>query len=143
MPARLPTPPGSPPPLVLCADGGGSKVCVVIRSADGLEVRGTAGPCNVYVLLHLITLEEYSDPKQSKCRTPQCHQTDPFSDISSPTATPRISPTSRTHHPPTLRPHFDQWAFDPLSLPFFSSSQTPGSQTSSPAPIGVGFALRL
>ncbi|ORX37403.1 hypothetical protein BD324DRAFT_579474 [Kockovaella imperatae] len=36
----------SPPPLVLCADGGGSKVCVVIRSADGVEVRGVAGPCN-------------------------------------------------------------------------------------------------
>ncbi|OXG27048.1 hypothetical protein C360_06740 [Cryptococcus neoformans Bt15] len=49
MPTRLPTPPASPtiPQLILCADGGGSKVCVVIRSEDGLEVRGTAGPCNV------------------------------------------------------------------------------------------------
>lgn len=49
MPARLPTPPASPtvPQLILCADGGGSKVCVVVRSDDGLEVRGTAGPCNV------------------------------------------------------------------------------------------------
>lgn len=49
MPTRLPTPPASPtvPQLILCADGGGSKVCVVVRSADGLEVRGTAGPCNV------------------------------------------------------------------------------------------------
>jgi hypothetical protein len=35
------------PALILCADGGGSKVCVVIRSSDGLEVRATAGPCNV------------------------------------------------------------------------------------------------
>ncbi|XAO27205.1 hypothetical protein I312_106047 [Cryptococcus bacillisporus CA1280] len=35
------------PQLILCADGGGSKVCVVVRSDDGLEVRGTAGPCNV------------------------------------------------------------------------------------------------
>lgn len=34
-------------PLVLCADGGGSKICVVIRGAEGLEVRGVAGPCNV------------------------------------------------------------------------------------------------
>lgn len=39
------------PALVLCADGGGSKVCVVIRSEDGLEVRGYAGPCNVYVVI--------------------------------------------------------------------------------------------
>ncbi|KAL7419286.1 hypothetical protein Q5752_006123 [Cryptotrichosporon argae] len=57
---RLPTPPVSPPThqsqpemaqpvpsLILCADGGGSKVNVVIRSSDGLEVRGQAGPCNV------------------------------------------------------------------------------------------------
>ncbi|WWC58780.1 uncharacterized protein I303_101324 [Kwoniella dejecticola CBS 10117] len=49
MTTRLPTPPPSPsmPRLVLCADGGGSKVCVVIRSHDGVEVRGIAGPCNV------------------------------------------------------------------------------------------------
>ncbi|RXK39234.1 hypothetical protein M231_03454 [Tremella mesenterica] len=48
-PPRLPTPPGSEPipSLILCADGGGSKVCVVIRSRDGVEGRGTAGPCNV------------------------------------------------------------------------------------------------
>jgi len=39
------------PALVLCADGGGSKVCVVIRSEDNLEVRGYAGPCNVYVVI--------------------------------------------------------------------------------------------
>ncbi|KAK8866105.1 hypothetical protein IAR55_001256 [Kwoniella newhampshirensis] len=37
----------APRQLILCADGGGSKVCVVIRSDDGVEVRGTAGPCNV------------------------------------------------------------------------------------------------
>jgi N-acetylglucosamine kinase-like BadF-type ATPase len=39
--------PTTRPRLILCADGGGSKVCVVVRSEDGLEVRGTAGPCNV------------------------------------------------------------------------------------------------
>ncbi|ODN77970.1 hypothetical protein L202_05062 [Cryptococcus amylolentus CBS 6039] len=46
---RLPTPPLSPaaPQLILCADGGGSKVCVVVRSEDGLETRGYAGPSNV------------------------------------------------------------------------------------------------
>ncbi|TYJ54842.1 hypothetical protein B9479_004513 [Cryptococcus floricola] len=46
---RLPTPPLSParPQLILCADGGGSKVCVVVRSEDGLERRGYAGPSNV------------------------------------------------------------------------------------------------
>ncbi|WWD17689.1 hypothetical protein CI109_102130 [Kwoniella shandongensis] len=49
MTAQPLTPPNasSTPQLILCADGGGSKVCVVIRSEDGLEVRGTAGPCNV------------------------------------------------------------------------------------------------
>ncbi|WWC99863.1 hypothetical protein V866_006772 [Kwoniella sp. B9012] len=49
MTTRLPTPPPSPtiPQLVLCADGGGSKVCVVIRSSDGIEVKGIAGPCNI------------------------------------------------------------------------------------------------
>ncbi|WVW82505.1 hypothetical protein I302_104516 [Kwoniella bestiolae CBS 10118] len=49
MTTRLPTPPPSPsiPQLVLCADGGGSKVCVVIRSNDGVEVKGIAGPCNI------------------------------------------------------------------------------------------------
>lgn len=48
--SRLLTPPAiDPPRLVLCADGGGSKVCVVIRTSDGLESRGTAGPCNVSV----------------------------------------------------------------------------------------------
>nr|XP_019015109.1 uncharacterized protein I206_01197 [Kwoniella pini CBS 10737]OCF53890.1 hypothetical protein I206_01197 [Kwoniella pini CBS 10737] len=49
MTTRLPTPPPSPnmPQLVLCADGGGSKVCVIIRSSDGIEVRGIAGPCNI------------------------------------------------------------------------------------------------
>ncbi|KAK6905884.1 hypothetical protein I203_106719 [Kwoniella mangroviensis CBS 8507] len=49
MTTRLPTPPPSPtiPRLVLCADGGGSKVCVVIRSSDGIEVKGIAGPCNI------------------------------------------------------------------------------------------------
>ncbi|TXT10580.1 hypothetical protein VHUM_02085 [Vanrija humicola] len=51
--------PGSPsangdrPQLILCADGGGSKVCVVIRSSDGIEVRGTAGPCNVQSVGHI------------------------------------------------------------------------------------------
>jgi len=35
------------PKLILCADGGGSKVCVVVRSEDGIEVRGYGGPCNV------------------------------------------------------------------------------------------------
>ncbi|WVF70290.1 hypothetical protein IAT40_005079 [Kwoniella sp. CBS 6097] len=52
--SRLPTPPPalSVPQLVLCADGGGSKVCVVIRAEDGLEVRGTAGPCNVQSVGH-------------------------------------------------------------------------------------------
>ncbi|WVQ97614.1 hypothetical protein IAU59_004728 [Kwoniella sp. CBS 9459] len=54
MATRLPTPPPAPlaPQLVLCADGGGSKVCVVIRSDDGIEVRGTAGPCNVQSVGH-------------------------------------------------------------------------------------------
>nr|ODN87479.1 hypothetical protein L203_03256 [Cryptococcus depauperatus CBS 7841] len=33
--------------FILCADGGGSKVNVVIKSVDGLEVRGSAGPSNV------------------------------------------------------------------------------------------------
>ncbi|WRT64330.1 uncharacterized protein IL334_001262 [Kwoniella shivajii] len=49
MTTHILTPPVSPtlPRLVLCADGGGSKVCVVIRSNDGLQVRGVAGPCNV------------------------------------------------------------------------------------------------
>ncbi|WVN89107.1 uncharacterized protein L203_104323 [Cryptococcus depauperatus CBS 7841] len=32
--------------FILCADGGGSKVNVVIKSVDGLEVRGSAGPSN-------------------------------------------------------------------------------------------------
>ncbi len=49
--AATPPVPGSPSParpqLILCADGGGSKVMVVVRSDDGREVRGTAGPCNV------------------------------------------------------------------------------------------------
>ncbi|CAD6583383.1 MAG: hypothetical protein TREMPRED_003535 [Tremellales sp. Tagirdzhanova-0007] len=44
-------------PLVLCADGGGSKVCVVIRSSDGLEVRGTAGPCNVQSVGHFPAIQ--------------------------------------------------------------------------------------
>lgn len=69
MPTRLPTPPGTPPPLVLCADGGGSKVCVVIRSADGLEVRGTAGPCNVYALLCLsVSVTSAPQLTCSRCR---------------------------------------------------------------------------
>lgn len=38
---------GDHPRLILCADGGGSKVMVVVRAADGTEVRGTSGPCNV------------------------------------------------------------------------------------------------
>ncbi|OCF37648.1 hypothetical protein I316_00775 [Kwoniella heveanensis BCC8398] len=54
MASRLPTPPPCPlaPHLVLCADGGGSKVCVVIRSSDGVEARGAAGPCNVQSVGH-------------------------------------------------------------------------------------------
>ncbi|KAL1409134.1 hypothetical protein Q8F55_005961 [Vanrija albida] len=44
---------GARPQLILCADGGGSKVCVVIRSSDGIEVRGTAGPCNVQSVGHI------------------------------------------------------------------------------------------
>ncbi|WVR06052.1 hypothetical protein IAU60_003080 [Kwoniella sp. DSM 27419] len=40
------------PRLVLCADGGGSKVSIVIRSEDGLEVRGAAGPCNIQSVGH-------------------------------------------------------------------------------------------
>ncbi|WWC86429.1 uncharacterized protein L201_001306 [Kwoniella dendrophila CBS 6074] len=49
MSAEILTPPPSPTfsKLFLCADGGGSKVCVVIRSSDGIEVRGIAGPCNI------------------------------------------------------------------------------------------------
>jgi N-acetylglucosamine kinase-like BadF-type ATPase len=43
----------SRPKLILCADGGGSKVCVVVRSEDGLEVRGQAGPCNVQSIGHI------------------------------------------------------------------------------------------
>ncbi|WWD09585.1 hypothetical protein V865_007713 [Kwoniella europaea PYCC6329] len=54
MTTRIPTPPPSPtiPRLVLCADGGGSKVCVVIRSSDGIEVKGIAGPCNIQSVGH-------------------------------------------------------------------------------------------
>ncbi|GMK58402.1 hypothetical protein CspeluHIS016_0504340 [Cutaneotrichosporon spelunceum] len=51
----IPTP-GSPtagrPQLILCADGGGSKVQVVIRADDGTEVRAVAGPCNVQSIGH-------------------------------------------------------------------------------------------
>jgi hypothetical protein len=37
------------PSLLLCADGGGTSVSVVIIADDGTEVRGSGGPCNVYV----------------------------------------------------------------------------------------------
>ncbi|ORY34265.1 hypothetical protein BCR39DRAFT_477181 [Naematelia encephala] len=45
------------PSLVLCADGGGSKVHVCIRTSDGLEVRGTAGPCNVSSVGHALAVQ--------------------------------------------------------------------------------------
>ncbi|BEJ16792.1 hypothetical protein CspHIS471_0601930 [Cutaneotrichosporon sp. HIS471] len=55
--ASTPPTPGSPktdrPQLILCADGGGSKVQVVVRADDGTEVRGVAGPCNVQSIGHI------------------------------------------------------------------------------------------
>lgn len=152
MPARFSTPPGAPPPLVLCADGGGSKVCVVIRSADGLEVRGTAGPCNVYVISIIVVLSKLmlslsvghnNAIKQILLATyralsqlPASHLhpelcIPPLSDPTSTTGhnTPLHAPSSPLARPTAVRHHFINQA--DLASPYASR---PGSPTRTKLP---------
>ncbi|CAK9779523.1 hypothetical protein CC85DRAFT_287375 [Cutaneotrichosporon oleaginosum] len=92
--AATPPIPGSPTPtrpqLILCADGGGSKVMVVVRSDDGREVRGTAGPCNVQSIGHITAADRILEATyRALAQLPASHLPEGFAIASpSPSAIP-------------------------------------------------------
>ncbi|WVQ77015.1 hypothetical protein IAR50_006694 [Cryptococcus sp. DSM 104548] len=137
--------------LILCADGGGTKVSVVVRSRDGVEARGYAGPSNVqsvgyHAASQNILLATYRALAQlpaallpASLGLPEdisCHSSSPASPLPLPDARPILHPlptppsSVSSAAEPTLAAIMNTHLAPPLAPPATRSAPSP----SSPAP---------